>query len=269
MTALDEIIARIPEFDGLAATDFEVSRLPGHTNETYRLRRPGEDWILRVPRAETGGVPIDRDAECHNQAIAAELGLAPAVRWRDGDGVTLTPTLPGTRYLRPRDLADAAQRRRVLDALRRLHRSGRRFRGSVELGALLQAYREQLPAAALARFAPRLEQSRWVIGRLDTVDLEPVPSHNDLVLENLLLGRSRVWLIDWEYSAPASPYWDLATLANAADLDYRQSRELLQAYAAGGAPLDESLLFDYRGLLRLLSDCWMAVYAREDGDADA
>lgn len=268
MSALDEIIARIPELDGLAAADYDVARLPGHTNETYRLRRAGEDWILRVPRAATDA-PIDRDAERHNQAIAAELGLAPAVCWRDAAGVTLTPTLPGTRYLRPRDLADKALRERVVDLLRRLHRSGRRFRGSVDLGALLQDYRELLPAATLERFAPRFEQSQWVIGRLETVDAEPVPSHNDLVLENLLLERSRIWLIDWEYSAPASPYWDLATLANAADLDYRQSRDLLQAYAAGGAPLDESVLFDYRGLLRLLADCWMAVYARDDGDADA
>ncbi len=265
---LDELFARIPALAGLTPADFEISRLPGYTNVIFRLRRADADWILRVPRATTNAF-IDREAERRNQQIAVELGLAPEVSWQDAGGASLTPTLTATRHLRPRDLADAALRARVLDALRRLHRSGREFRGRVELATLLERYAGRLPAAQRACFAPRLEQCRWVIGRLEAVDAEPVPSHNDLVLENLLLDRSRIWLIDWEYSAPASPYWDLATLANAADLDYAQSRQLLLDYCADGEPLDESILFDYRGVLRLLADCWMAAFARDDGDADA
>jgi len=94
---------------------------------------------------------------------------------------------------------------------------------------------------------------------LDDRDHEYVPSHNDLVLENLLLDDGRTWLIDWEFSAMASPFWDLASLANAAGLDYAGSRELLRLYCAGGPQMEESLLFDYRNLLQLLSDCWMAA----------
>ena len=264
---LDALFARIPELGGLTPADFEISRLPGYTNESYRLRRTDADWILRVPRDTTNAF-IDRDAERHNQAIAVELGLAPDVARDLGDGTTLTATLASARDLRAEDLADAAIRARVVGALRRLHRSGRRFEGRVDLASLFDRYLAQVPPAARAAFAPRLEQAAWVLGRLETVDAEPVPSHNDAVLENLLLDGDRVWLIDWEYSAPASPYWDLATLANAADLDYAQSRGLLQDYCAGGARLDESILFDYRGLLRLLADLWMRAFAR-DGDADA
>ncbi len=268
MRALERVIARVPEFGGLAAADFEITRMPGYTNSTYRLRRGDADWILRVPRAATNAL-LDRTAERHNQAIAVELGLAPAIRWQDSDGVTLTSTLAEARDLRPHDFADPSLRGGVVEALRRLHRSGRRFRGQVDLGALLAEYHARLPATERARFAPRIEQSKWVIGRLETVDAPAVPSHNDLVLENLLLDGDRLWLIDWEYSAPASPYWDLATLANAAGLDYAQSRQLLAEYGAGVAPLDESMLFDYRGLLRLLEDLWMAAFARGGDDADA
>ncbi len=268
MNALDDLLARIPQLAGLGTADFEITRLPGYTNDSYRLRRADADWILRVPRAATNAL-IDRAAERHNQAIAADLGLAPATIWDDGDGTTLTATLPAARYLEPADLADAAIRGKLVDALRGLHRSGARFRGRVDLGELLASCLARVPAAARARFEPRLEQSRWVLGRLATVDAAPVPSHNDLVLENLLFDGDRLWLIDWEYSSPASPYWDLATLANAADLDYAQSRRLLREYGAGAAPLDESILFDYRGLLRLLEDLWMAAFARGDRDADA
>jgi thiamine kinase-like enzyme len=68
-------------------------------------------------------------------------------------------------------------------------------------------------------------------------------------------------MIDWEYSAMASPYWDLATLCNAAQLDLAQSRQLLRDYCTDAAQMKESTLFDYRGLLKLLNDCWMAALA--------
>ena len=47
----------------------------------------------------------------------------------------------------------------------------------------------------------------------------------------------------------------------AAALDDAQSVALLQLYCAGGPQMEESLLFDYRNLLQLLSDCWMAALA--------
>lgn len=267
MKDLEDLFAQIPQLAGRRPADFEITRLVGYTNNSWRLRSTDGDWILRVPRANTNRF-IDRDAERHNHAIAVELGLAPEVRWDDGNGTTLTATLAEARDLRPADLADSKIRGRVVDALQRLHRSGRRFRGGVDLGALFGRFIAGMPAAQRAPFEPRLEQAEWVLGRLETADADAVPSHNDPVLENLQLDGDRIWLIDWEYSAPASPYWDLATLANAADFDYAQSRELLQEYSAGGAPLDESILFDYRGLLRLLADLWMASFARDDDDAD-
>jgi thiamine kinase-like enzyme len=98
-----------------------------------------------------------------------------------------------------------------------------------------------------------------VLKLLQTRDDIYVASHNDLVLENLMFDNSRLWLIDWEYSAMASPYWDLATLCNAANLDLQQSQRLLRVYCAGEWVMEESILFDYRGLLKLLSDCWMVA----------
>ena len=111
------------------------------------------------------------------------------------------------------------------------------------------------------RLKPRMRQAERVLKRLQARNEIYVASHNDLVLENLLVDGSRLYLIDWEYSAMASPYWDLATLCNAANLDIQQSQRLLQVYCAGSPPMEESVLFDYRGLLQLLGDCWMAALA--------
>jgi len=127
---------------------------------------------------------------------------------------------------------------------------------------LLQQHFALLHEADRQRFRERLLQSEDLLARLDDADQGYVASHNDLVLGNLLLLRSRLCIIDWEYSAMASPYWDLATLCNAAEFDRQQSRRLLRAYCVGGASMKESTLFDYRNLLKLLSDCWMTALAK-------
>ena len=109
----------------------------------------------------------------------------------------------------------------------------------------------------------RMTAAQQCLRRLDNEDVVRVASHNDLVLGNILLDQERVWIIDWEFSAMASPYWDLASLCNAANLDRQQSQRLLQCYCAGGTPMEESILSDYRSLLQLLSDCWMAALVRD------
>jgi thiamine kinase-like enzyme len=126
---------------------------------------------------------------------------------------------------------------------------------------LLHRHFDLVPRADQQRFSERLSRAEDLIVNLDDTDHDCVASHNDLVLGNLLLDDSGLCLIDWEYSAMASPYWDLATLCNEAQLDRQQSKRLLQAYCVGGATMRESTLFEYRELLKLLSDCWMAALA--------
>ena len=140
-----------------------------------------------------------------------------------------------------------------------MHRSGIRFRGRVEPGAELSRYYAMLDEPLQGDYRHRLDAARERLRRLAERDAGYVPSHNDLVLDNLLLGDTGIQLIDWEFSSMASPYWDLATLCNSAGLDPVQSIELLQLYCADGEVMEESLLFDYRKLLQLLTDCWMAA----------
>lgn len=261
MTSIDleDLITRITPLAGRALNEFSITPLPGYTNHNFRLRNDSEDWVLRVPRSATNRF-IDRAAEAANQSRAAALGLAPGVCWRDESGLSLTPTLPG-RTLSTADLGDVDILRAVATTLGLLHRNGQGFDGALQLDELLERYYAMLPAVLRQKYRQRLDDARSMLPLLRDRDLDYVPSHNDPVLENLLLGLDRIWLIDWEYSAMASPYWDLATVCNAADFDHRQSRELLRLYCADGPAMEESLLFDYRKLLQLLGDCWMAALA--------
>lgn len=254
------VFAQTPVLKGLDPDDFAITPLEGYTNQTFRLHNHQHDWVVRIPKPSTDRF-IDRDAEAHNQNLAQQLGLAPAVIWRSSTGMTLTPTLAATRKLNPVDFAGSEMSATVLRSLKKLHRSGLQFQGSVNPGESLSIFFSMLTPQQQAPLLARMRQAERVLALLDAGDLDPVPSHNDLVLENLLLDKSRLWMIDWEYSAMASPYWDLATLCNAAQLDLPQSQQLLRDYWADVAQMKESTLFDYRGLLKLLNDCWMAALA--------
>ena len=259
-SVIEQVFSRAPVLAGFSHDDFAITPLAGYTNQNFRLTNHQHDWVLRIPRCKTNRF-IDRDAEAHNQALVNQLQIAPQVSWRDSQGVTLTPTLSGCRALCGADFCNDTMLQIILEPIKRLHSSGLPFRGQVNLQELLSNYFAMLDRHDQQRLEPRLRQTERVLKRLQARDEIYVASHNDLVLDNLMFDDSRLYLIDWEYSAMASPYWDLATLCNAANLDKQQSQRLLHVYCTGSPPMEESLLFDYRGLLQLLSDCWMAALA--------
>ncbi|HKJ53778.1 MAG TPA: choline/ethanolamine kinase family protein [Gammaproteobacteria bacterium] len=255
---LESLFESVPPLAGLSPGDFSITNLPGYTNRNLRICNHREDWVLRVPRASTDRF-IDRAAEAHNHLLACDIGIALQPAWRGDSGLMLTPTLAESRSPAAGEFADRSSLAVILEPVRRLHSSGAEFHGRVDLAQLLSRYYAMLDETLQRKYRHRLRAARELLPLLDDRDHEYVPSHNDLVLENLLLDDGRTWLIDWEFSAMASPFWDLASLANAAGLDYAGSRELLRLYCAGGPQMEESLLFDYRNLLQLLSDCWMAA----------
>ncbi len=255
---IDRYLSSIPELDRFNPADIKTTELSGLTNFNFRLQIDDQDWVLRIPKPETNR-HIDREAEIHNQLMANQLGIAPRPLWRDNSGASLTPTLKQTRSITAAELDHADGLKAILAPVQRLHRSGFRFLGEVNLKDSINEYFSLLPDSRRSALNQRMIQARACFDRIDERDCEAVASHNDLVLENCLVGPKRLWLIDWEFSGMASPYWDLATLCNAAGLDSIQSKRLLECYGTDSAQMEESLLFDYRTLLQLLSDCWMAA----------
>ena len=257
---LNKIFARIPLLAKFRTGDFEIRPLPGYTNHNFRLTNKQDDWVLRIPKQETNR-HIDRRAEQVNASIAYRLGLAPQCAWRDDSGLSLTATLINTRELTCVELQQEPMQHRLAEALRRLHRSDIEFQGSVELDELLTRYYRLIPETTQSKFTDDYEKAKYILESLEQKDEKLVPSHNDLVLENLLLDDTdRIWIIDWEYASMAPPYWDLATLCNAAKLDGQQSLNFLRAYQRDTAGYSIDLLKHYRSVLQVLSDCWLAAF---------
>jgi thiamine kinase-like enzyme len=240
--------------------------LMGLTNRSFLLRRGDERAVLRLSGPGTERY-IDRLAELHNHAVAAALGIAPEIILADPDCL-VTRYVEGAQGLAPESFREPAVIDAVGGLLARLHRSGRQFRGRMELFPKIDQYLALAGGgtpAALWRLRDLVEPAR---AALAAHPVTWVPSHIDPSPANFLQGRQGLFLIDWEYAAMCEPAWDLAGLAIEARLDAAQRRRLLLAYDESGDEKLSSRVELFEALLHLVAASWAAaqIVATEDAD---
>jgi len=202
----------------------------GMTNLNLKVRDGGRDWVVRLG----DDIPEHGILRFNELAIgraAARLGVSPAVHHAQ-PGVMVLEYVEA-HPLSAADLADRDTLAAALDLLQRVHRDlTREVSGPVltfwvfhvirdyarTLDRLKSPYQDRL--ASLLVEAERLERA---VGPVD-----PVLAHNDLLPANLLQGRDRLWLIDWEYGGFNSALFDLGGLASNAELDADTERWMLE-----------------------------------------
>ena len=258
---LNAVFKRIPLLQSFQVEDFKVSHLAGFTNHNFHLKNSVHDWVLRVPKKETNQF-INRAFEANNVDTVTQLGLAPEIVWRDDTGLSLTTNCSSARPFKLDDMRNESTLTSLVKCIGRLHTGSFKFYGEINLAELIKRHFDQLPENSVSLLSPYLQIAREKLSILEKQVLQKVPSHNDLVLENLLIqADQRLWIIDWEYSALTSPYWDLATLCNTARFDSTQIQHLLDLYRVEAFDLNARILRDYQYVLQFLSACWMATFS--------
>jgi thiamine kinase-like enzyme len=224
----------LPQFAGLGAQDFRITRLGGLTNRVFRVEARGEAVILRIPGEGTAAY-IDRRVEIHNARAAERAGVAPAVLWADPvTGLMVTRALDGVATMTPdlfRTRAGAVARAGA--ALARLHGSGQRFDFRFELFQMIADYLALLatrPVTLPEGYHAVVEQAGPVRAALAAQPAALAPCHCDPLCENFLDDGQTMWIVDWEYSGMNDPMWDLGDLAVEAGMDDRQRADLLRGY---------------------------------------
>ncbi len=250
---------RIPELSRYSIDAFDITPLPGYTNLNFHLKNAQHDWVLRIPKQATNGY-INRTAEMHNEDIAFELGLAPKCLWHDGSGFSLSNTIKQSRSLNVDDLKEPAMLEQVVAELQKLHQSSQIFEGRADISELLCRYYQLLPESKQGLLLDHYQRAIAKVKNVLSQEHKLVPSHNDLVLENIVFNGQKIWIIDWEYASMASPYWDLATLCNEGQFTPKQAENLLRLYQNEEQQLDLKILNDYRDILNVLSVFWMTVF---------
>jgi len=257
--AIVAAMALVPALSSRPPGSWHIAPLPSLSNRAFRVTGNGGDYVLRLANEAPY---LDRVREVHNHRLAAGIGLAPEVLFDDpARGILLTAFQPlAFTFDRASNRKPAIEA--VAASLQRLHRSGLRFRGEMRLAPTMDEY---LAIASVTghRVAPVWAQWRaGLMPVLTRVEAQLVPSHVDPVPRNILVsqadGELQAQLVDWEYSAPAAPVWDLADFAIEAELTRDEETLLLSAYGvAAGSPVTAAFRV-YKPMLDLLAAAWAA-----------
>jgi thiamine kinase-like enzyme len=255
VTELTDILPRLEQ--RLGRLDGEPTPLGGGiTNRNFRVRLGAEEYMLRLPGANTALLGIDRESERLANAAAARLGIAaPVADVLDGCLVTrfLAVSAPAAGEV-------ATRAGEIARALRRFHDSQLALPSTFWVPDLLDVYAAELErrgvsppedythaAAAAARIASALALE------------DPRPCHNDLLPGNILFLASGgpVMLVDWEYAGMGHRYFDLGNLSVNNELDAGADERLLAAYHGRAPAASERAALK---LMRVLSDAREAAW---------
>ena len=284
-SSLLDLIKSIPYFakypEKILAT-VEFTLIPSNTNNTYKVlfkSHTNEAFILKTPKSITNHY-VNRDNEKYNSNIAFNLALTAEPLWF-GDtplqqGVSCSRYIANCRTLTPYDLKQPVTLNRVAEALKKLQRSQQVFMGNFSDTAVIQEYLSLYYNQCSSERQDEFSNSYInALQALDQIRLEnlsinnSVPAHIDLMADNILIQESddsKIWVIDWEYSAMASPYWDIATLCNVANFNQNDAKAFLCLVLddCNKEVEDEAIvnLANYRLIVHSLVECWRGAFVK-------
>jgi thiamine kinase-like enzyme len=262
------------ELEGLAAGlvpgagSIEIHRLgSGLINETFRVRRDGSTYALRVAAANPYQLGVDRIWEARLLERAAAADLAPELVHCDPRrGILLTRWAAG-RTWSPVEVRRQSNVASLADLVQRIHAL------PVPMPARVITPRqwiESYSAAAYSEVGAALRPAAHVrLAELAALpSVAPVVCHSDLHILNLIDRAPSLLLLDWEYAHVSDPMWDLAGWSANNDFDAALTLDLLSNYL-GRTPTDGEYLrlrvlgwlYDYVCLL------WSGLYLKLSGSA--
>jgi thiamine kinase-like enzyme len=257
-----DLLERVPFLAGRSAAAWRVEDIGSVTNQTCRLTSGDESYVVRVSGPTTRY--LDRAAEAHNAAIAADLGLAPPILFLD-DKVLVTRFVAGARPLTPADLNDPGPLLQVATLLARLQHSTRLFAGERHPFGEIDRY---LGEYAHARAVTLRQAARPIEAALARSPRPLVPAHIDASAANFLLGGDgSLMLVDWEFSSMADPAWDMASVLMQRSVDDEVTARAFIGEILGGASegtLARIALF--KAAVSLVAGSWCAMEAASRQD---
>lgn len=253
---IQTILAEIPLLRGkpVAVRPLEG----GLTNRNFVLDMGGEQFVLRIPGANTGLLGIDRHFEhaCTQAAFAAGIGAEVIAFLPDHGGAMVTRFMSG-EVLPPEKIQAPGTLARIVEALRRYHEGPggaghfSTFETVYRSHALAQRHNVVFPAE-LQKALNRFREIEAAVGIPEPL----CPCHNDLVPGNLIDHHGSIRIIDWEYAGQGDRFFDLGNLAANQFFDEAQERLLLELYFGEVRPADLHRL----RLMRRASDMREAMW---------
>lgn len=204
----------------------------GKTNHNVLVEDQGQRFVVRFG-ADIVEHGVLRWNELAVSRAAERAGLGPAVRLAEPGLVVLD--FVEARPLIAADRGDPAMVPALAGLVRRVHTDVmNELQGPVlcfwvfhilrDYARLLKD-RGSVYASELAGLLVKADILSKAIGPSDVV-----LCHNDLLPGNILIGSSKMWLIDWEYAGFGNPLFDLGGIASNNGFTASEEHLLLESY---------------------------------------
>lgn len=253
---LDQTLAQWPQWSCAPV----ITRAPtivklltaGISNHSV-LVESGQHFVIRIDGFTPATFGLCRQTEWRTLQDAYAAGVAPRPCYFNPDlGVLVSDYLP-LDEARDLDVADIAR------LLQRIHRLPPRHH-RLNLADRILHYEKQLKHMGRTSGDALRQHSEEVARLLEELGRHPGESvlcHNDLLRANRIYSGGKLWAIDWEYCAMASPWYDIAVIVNGDALAEHQSEALLCSYLGRAANDRERVtLYRYGCVYRYLELLW-------------
>ncbi|MCB1705611.1 MAG: phosphotransferase [Halioglobus sp.] len=264
---LDQTLAQWPQWN----CDPVVTRAPtiikvlasGISNHSI-LVESEQHFVVRIDGIKPSKFGLSRKTEWHTLQAAYNAELTPRPCYFNPDLGCLV-----TDYLAP----DVAQGLVVTDVARLLHKIHRLppTRHRLHLADRIARYEKQLKRTGQTAGKSLRQFEGKISGILDDISQQPGESvlcHNDLLRANRIYSDGKLWAIDWEYCAMASPWYDIAVIVNGDALPAHETEGLLKAYLGRAAnDWERSMLYRYGCVYRYLELLWYQALEKPILDA--
>ncbi len=217
----------------------------GITNKLYRVKSEKGDLAVRIYGDKTE-LFINRDYEAKAMERAASIGISPKlVKYLPENNITIIEYITYNYTLKNPDFLREKLREKIVDPIRRLHRS------AIRLPKLFNPYHEICKMDEILKglgaaypefdFETTIKKLDKLYVKLDISETDFSPCHNDLLAENFILVKEGyehlypepLYLIDWEYAGMAPPHYDVADMFQEILVDRETEKSFVYHYCEG------------------------------------
>ncbi len=249
-----------------------IARMGGLTNHTYKVTlASGKEYVVRIPGEGTEEIIARSDEEISTR-LACKLDIDAELVYFGKDGAKVSAFIEEAETMSNKTLVKADKIAKVVEIFRKLHACGEDTGVPFEVFDMAASYEKSIEGNKVAMFDDYAEIKAAVMQIKKEMDAAlgeiKVPCHNDPLCENWVMGKDKMYLIDWEYAGMNDGMWDLAAVSIEASFDEKCDELLLSGYLGR-----EPLLLDYKHFLAskiyvdYLWTLWAKARAAYDGQA--
>lgn len=229
--------------ENLNCTDEDIVNIQqikrGLTNIIFSFECKGKKYIYRHPGVGTNKI-IDRSHEFNAQIMAKEMELDPSlISCNPKKGWKICEYLENI----PFDYNSSDDEARGVELIRKMHSGSKHKLGwdfnMVECAQKIQNKLSEDYYEIFDHFDELKIKIRELYEFVNKDGVEHEMCHNDVCANNILLGKNKAYLIDWEYAGDNDPAADIASFIINHDYSYKDVDRILQMYFERGLKKEE------------------------------